>query len=156
MDVQVLPSGAVQASVDGKPFGGEVVRVPGGVVLRVDGASIDVAVGAGSGDVMVASAQVRTVAKVESTRERARSRKRAGADSAEDALRAPMPGRIVKILVAEGEEVSGGQPLIIMEAMKMENELRAAAPVRVAKIEVSEGANVEADALLIRYESSSA
>src|SRR5688572_27562235 len=44
-----------------------------------------------------------------------------GSDSLQ--IRAPMPGRIVKVLVAPGQSVSAGQPCVVIEAMKMENEL---------------------------------
>jgi biotin carboxyl carrier protein len=61
---------------------------------------------------------------------------------------APMPGKIVHVLVGAGEPVSARQPLIVIEAMKMENELRAAGIGTVAEILVSEGQSVEAGALL--------
>jgi biotin carboxyl carrier protein len=61
---------------------------------------------------------------------------------------APMPGKIVRVLVRAGEAVQAGQPLIVIEAMKMENELRAAGAGTVADIQVREGQSVEAGALL--------
>ncbi len=67
-------------------------------------------------------------------------------------LVAPMPGLIVRIEVAEGQEVEEGDGLVVMEAMKMENELRAAAPGRVESIEVRPGQAVERDAVLLRLE----
>ena len=63
-----------------------------------------------------------------------------------------MPGKIVKILVNEGDEVKEGQPVIIMEAMKMENEMRATRDAKVKKIHVKEGASVEGGATLVTYE----
>jgi biotin carboxyl carrier protein len=64
-------------------------------------------------------------------------------------ITAPMPGKIVRILVAAGEVVHARQPLIVVEAMKMENELRAAHDGTVARVHVAEGASVDAGALLI-------
>jgi biotin carboxyl carrier protein len=64
----------------------------------------------------------------------------------------PMPGKVVKILVEVGQAVSDGQPLIIVEAMKMENELRAPTHGKVARIMVSAGQAVEAHAKLIALE----
>jgi acetyl/propionyl-CoA carboxylase alpha subunit len=64
-------------------------------------------------------------------------------------LVAPMPGLIVRVLVEEGAEVLAGQPLAVMEAMKMENELRAPAPGRVSAIRASPGTAVEKGAVLI-------
>lgn len=64
-------------------------------------------------------------------------------------LVAPMPGKVIKLLVKEGDPVSEGQPLLIMEAMKMQNELRAMAEGIVLKLTTSEGATVETGAPLI-------
>jgi biotin carboxyl carrier protein len=61
---------------------------------------------------------------------------------------APMPGRIARILVKKGEPVQPRQPIIVIEAMKMENELRAAADGTLAEIHVQDGQSVEAGALL--------
>jgi biotin carboxyl carrier protein len=61
---------------------------------------------------------------------------------------APMPGKIVRVLVRTGEAVQVRQPLIVIEAMKMENELRAAGAGTVADIQVRDGQSVEAGALL--------
>jgi len=62
---------------------------------------------------------------------------------------APMPGKVLKIMVHEGEQVEAGQPLITMEAMKMETTLSAEGPARVKTIPVSPGQMVDAGALLI-------
>jgi len=61
---------------------------------------------------------------------------------------APMPGKIVRVLVRTGEAVRARQPLVVIEAMKMENELRAAGSGTVAEIQVTDGQSVEAGALL--------
>jgi biotin carboxyl carrier protein len=63
-------------------------------------------------------------------------------------LTAPMPGKIVRILAAKGERVRARQPIVVIEAMKMENELRAAGDAVVAEILVAEGQLVEAGAQL--------
>jgi biotin carboxyl carrier protein len=65
---------------------------------------------------------------------------------------APMPGRIVKVLVKPDERVSPRQPLVVVEAMKMENELRAPRGGTIAEVRVSEGASVEANAVLVVLE----
>lgn len=64
-------------------------------------------------------------------------------------LMAPMPGKVVKLLVKEGDLVAEGQPLLIMEAMKMQNELRAVSEGVVQKVTTSEGATVETGSVLI-------
>jgi biotin carboxyl carrier protein len=67
-------------------------------------------------------------------------------------VRAPMPGKIVKVLVAKGAAVTEGQGVVIIEAMKMENELRAPKAGQVAEIFVSEGQTVEHRADLVSIE----
>jgi biotin carboxyl carrier protein len=58
-------------------------------------------------------------------------------------IQAKMPGRIVKLLVAEGEEVAAGAGLLILEAMKMQNEIRAPRDGKVTTVSVKEGDAVE-------------
>lgn len=62
---------------------------------------------------------------------------------------APMPGKIVRVLVAPGDDVIARQGLVVVEAMKMENELRASRPGRVREVGVAEGQSVDAGAVLI-------
>jgi len=64
-------------------------------------------------------------------------------------LTAPMPGKVLRVMVVEGGLVEIGQPLITMEAMKMETTLSAEGPARVKRIAVSEGQMVDAGAVLI-------
>lgn len=65
---------------------------------------------------------------------------------------APMPGKVVRVLVAPGDEVIARQGLVVVEAMKMENELKAARDGRVAAVSVVEGQSVEAGAALVTVE----
>ena len=65
---------------------------------------------------------------------------------------APMPGKIVRVLVKAGDEVKAKQGLVVVEAMKMENELRAARDGRVRDVPVSEGQSVDAGTVLVIIE----
>jgi biotin carboxyl carrier protein len=65
---------------------------------------------------------------------------------------APMPGRVVRIIVKVGDEVALRQGLVVVEAMKMENELASPKAGRVKEVAVSEGASVEAGRLLVVIE----
>ena len=65
------------------------------------------------------------------------------------AVETGMPGRVVSVLVSEGDEVKAGDGLVILEAMKMENEVRAPKAGVVVRVGVEEGMNVEAGALLV-------
>jgi biotin carboxyl carrier protein len=66
-------------------------------------------------------------------------------------LSAGMPGKITKIFVKPGDELQAGDPILIMEAMKMENEMRAASPVKIKEILVKTGDTVESGATLVTY-----
>ena len=68
------------------------------------------------------------------------------------ALRAPMPGLVVRVLVAPGQRVAQGDGLVVLEAMKMENELKAAAPGTVRAVPVEAGATVEKGTVLVELE----
>jgi propionyl-CoA carboxylase alpha chain len=64
-------------------------------------------------------------------------------------LHAPMPGKVLEVLVAEGDQVSIGQSLLVMEAMKMEHTLRAPLPGVVTSLRAAVGDQVDADATLV-------
>ncbi len=70
-------------------------------------------------------------------------------------VKAPMPGKIIKIAVTEGEEVRKNQTLAIVEAMKMENELKAAMEAVVKKIHARAGDRVDSEKVLIELEAKS-
>ncbi len=68
----------------------------------------------------------------------------AGADTGPQKIKAAMPGKIVRILVGENQEVKAGQGVIVMEAMKMQNEMKSPKDGRVKKILTAEGSVVNA------------
>ena len=80
------------------------------------------------------------------------SLKKGGAMSAVDNLISGMPGKIYKLMVKKGDEVKEGDPLLIMEAMKMENEMRADRDAVIKEVHVKSGDNVEGGTLLISFE----
>ena len=67
------------------------------------------------------------------------------------ALLSPMPGLIVSVNVREGQEVKTGEPLAVVEAMKMENVLTAERDVTIRKINRKKGDNVALDEVLIEF-----
>jgi biotin carboxyl carrier protein len=66
---------------------------------------------------------------------------------------APMPGLVVRVNVQLGDEVQPGQPLVVIEAMKMENELRATAAGKVSAVRAQPGAVVEKGSVLVELTS---
>jgi biotin carboxyl carrier protein len=79
-----------------------------------------------------------------------RMRKAVGKFSLEGPQRidAPMPGKVVRVLVKVGDEVTEGQGLLVVEAMKMENELRSPKAGKITELHAVEGAAVESGAKL--------
>ena len=73
----------------------------------------------------------------------------AGALAAGEVVTSPMPGNILKINVTQGQHVSEGDVLIVLEAMKMENEISATKSGTVAQINVTKGAVVETGTPLV-------
>jgi biotin carboxyl carrier protein len=72
----------------------------------------------------------------------------AAAETVAGGCTAPMPGKVVKVLVAEGDPVSAGQTLLVLEAMKMEHTVRAPADGTLSRLAVSSGDQVDTGALL--------
>jgi biotin carboxyl carrier protein len=72
-----------------------------------------------------------------------------GAAHGEQKVSAPMPGRVVRVLVAPGDAVEARQPVVVVEAMKMENELRSPKAGRVKDVAVTAGTSVEAGRVLV-------
>jgi biotin carboxyl carrier protein len=67
-------------------------------------------------------------------------------------LEAPIPGKVVKVHVSVGDEVEAGQPLVVLEAMKMENELTAAQAGKVIAVHVEPGQIIDTGGLLVELE----
>lgn len=95
----------------------------------------------------------RTVAVSVNARRTGRAAGEAGGHAhGEQAVVAPMPGRIVRVLVQAGDDVAVRQGVVVVEAMKMENELRSPKAGRVKEVMVSAGASVEAGRVLVVIE----
>ena len=80
------------------------------------------------------------------------SLKAGGSLGGSDGLVSQMPGKIVKIFVKPGDEVKQGDPILIMEAMKMENEMKADRDCKIKDIHVSAGENIEANTNMVSFE----
>ena len=71
---------------------------------------------------------------------------------AQQALKAPLPGRVIKIFVNAGEQILAGEPLLVMEAMKMEHTLRASADVSIKTVHCQADEMVQPDQLLMEFD----
>jgi biotin carboxyl carrier protein len=80
-----------------------------------------------------------------------RKHRRPGADAGDESqklLVAPMPGKVVRLLLNPGDEVSAGQGVVIVEAMKMQNEIKSPKAGRLLEVRVGEGDTVSANQTL--------
>ena len=131
-----LTTGASAKVVSRKSYAIAFDAGPGGeLIVHVNGVAVPL--------IVIESGPPKPLAKG------ARRGRRREADSGPLAIVAPMPGRIVSVLVKPGEAVAARQPLVVVEAMKMENELRAPRAGTVADVHVAEGASVEANTVLV-------
>jgi len=153
IDVEVRPNGELVVSLDGHTYENDVVVFDDNALsVRIDGRVLDLTVEGQPPDVGVIASGHRAYVKVESDRLRAaQAARRGGGGAGEKAISAPMPGRVVKVLVAIGDEVAAGQGVIVIEAMKMENELKAKGAGKIAEIHVKPGEAIESGARLISF-----
>mgnify|MGYP001167932654 FL=1 len=75
-----------------------------------------------------------------------------GAEAVESSVEAPMPGKVLEVKVAAGDEVVAGDGLLVLEAMKMENVLRAPRDGKIERVDAPVGEAVEKGAVLVTYE----
>jgi biotin carboxyl carrier protein len=124
---------------------------PGIYSILMDGISYEVKVVTGPAGYYVDLDGERSVVEVQDPR----SASRRGASGLRDGrqnVSAPMPGRIVRVLVNEGAEVEAGAGLVVVEAMKMQNEMKAPKSGRVVAVKASEGDTVAAGEVLVTIE----
>lgn len=155
-DVRLLEQGAdpetgeAPRDTESTKLEADVVARDGLLTLTLGGRVFDLVVDGNLPDLDVHAHGHRATVKVESTRMRAAaSVRQSGGASGAGVVVSPMPGKVVKVLVEEGQEVAAGDPVAVVEAMKMENELVAEAAGTVKKVFVSTGDAVESNAKLV-------
>lgn len=67
-------------------------------------------------------------------------------------VKAPMPGMVLSVNVKDGDEVTEGDPVVVLEAMKMENVLKAAGDGKVKQVHVNKGDTVEKNEVMVEFE----
>jgi biotin carboxyl carrier protein len=142
-----------KCKLDGRELPLDVVSAQDGMLsLLLQGKSYEVKQETVGAESNVVVGQERFSASVRDPRSY-RSRRRSGAsEQGVMKIKAPMPGKVVRILAPAGTRVEIGQSVVVIEAMKMQNELKAPKTGVVKKISVAEGAAVEAGQALAEVE----
>ena len=147
--VDVTPEdGGWRVTIDGRAWRTSMLVHEPSAAPPQAGRSYDVAFepgGAGAWRVHVNGATVPAALRTSAQR----LRRQGAADAVDGRVVAPMPGRVVKVLVTPGTRVEARQPVVVVEAMKMENELRAPIAGTVREVRTVEGASVEAQTVLV-------
>ena len=154
LQVVVTRSGdGLAVSVDGRTRQVDAARIDAHTLsLLVDGVwsnEVSIATDPASGQLTVHVGATPVGVTLNGRRRWGRRDEGSAAGSGPQRLVAPMPGKVVRVLVKAGDLVTARQPVVVVEAMKMENELRAGREGTVAEIQVREGMSVDAGALLL-------
>lgn len=154
LDVQAHDARRYAVTLNGKLHELEAVVLPHGAVsLLVDGQSYAVEFEENGDDVAVlVKGQVTTVDIADERKLRLRAATAGFVVEGKQVITAPMPGKVIKVFVKEGDAVTEGQGLLVVEAMKMENEVKATKAGKVTQVACVEGATVENNAKLVVIE----
>lgn len=148
LEIDLSDPRKIAAQVDGRAYNLETKTVEPGVYwLNWNNRSFELSVTPAGAEYTVSVDGLRYPAEILDARAALRKAAHQGHDGLVE-LRAPMPGKIVKILLHAGAEVSANQGILIMEAMKMQNEVRSPKSGIVKRIAVQENATVNAGELL--------
>jgi biotin carboxyl carrier protein len=139
--------------LDGKPCAADARFLsPRVLSLLIDGRSYRVVFDPRPGAEAVVVGEHRMTFTISDPRSLRAQKRTSGNESGALSITAPMPGLIVKLLVAVGDMVKAEQPLVVMEAMKMQNELKAPRAGRITRVAVKAGAVAQAGKLLLVIE----
>jgi biotin carboxyl carrier protein len=131
--------------IDSQPIEADAVQVsPGIYSILLQGKSIEVRMEAAGTELQAITMGRDYQVAIHDPRTWQRNRGRAVEAQGRQQLLAPMPGKIVQILVKTGDEVTAGQGLLVVEAMKMQNEIRAPKSGTIERLSVIEGQTVNA------------
>jgi biotin carboxyl carrier protein len=153
VDIVASASGALSVSIDGRAVEVDVRTLTGGrtLSLLVDNRVVDLTVEGSPPDLGLVAGETRVYVRAESERMRLATHAsgKAGGSAGDGTVLSPMPGRVVRLLVAVGAEVEAGVPVVVVEAMKMENELKSPRKGVIASIHVEAGNTVESGQKLL-------
>ena len=147
-----------QIAIDGRPVEIDKAQLenaievePGVFSVLVDGRSFEVRLPAGDAAGTASVQGRRYNVEVRDPRNAGRESKSAVGGGRQNII-APMPGKVVRMLVQPGDTVETGQGLAVVEAMKMQNEMKAPRPARVTEVRVRDGDTVAAGQTLVVLE----
>ena len=117
VEVNELPTGALEVTVGGRTIDVDVVPVPGALSFRIDGKVVDLTTEGVLPELGAIASGHRSYVRVESERQKAaEAAKKSKSGGAERLIKSPMPGRVIKILIKKGDEVEPGQPLMVIDS----------------------------------------
>jgi biotin carboxyl carrier protein len=131
VDWKRVDGDVISLLIGGRSYTARVARDEGGLIVWIGGHRVRLEVATGDSDTVAAAG---------------------GGGPASGAIKAPMPGSVVKVLVAEGDAVEVNQSLVIVEAMKMENEVRSPVAGTVKKVSVTAGDSVGTTEAMLEIE----
>jgi biotin carboxyl carrier protein len=154
VEVEELSSDTYSITLGNQKFQADMRRVgPASASVIINNRSFDFDLVREGEEILIASRTGATrLTLVDAARHAMRSRKTQREVSGRVEIKAGMPGRVINVLVAAGDEVKTGQGVIIVEAMKMENELKSPKAGKVMEVKVAAGQTVEKGALLLVIE----
>ena len=154
VDIEDLGDGTFRLTLGGTTHTVDArVLEHGAVSLLVDARSYDVELDESGDEVQVlVDSEVVTVDVADERAVRLRVGAAGFSVSGKVVVTAPMPGKVVRVLVTPGASVTEGQGLVVVEAMKMENELKSPKAGTVVEVFAKEGSAVEANAKLLTVE----
>jgi len=129
-NVEMAEPGVYTILIEGRSYDAFVEDTPSGMVVSVEGHRFE----------------------IEARDPRRWSRKSATAGAGTLQIVSPMPGKVIRVLAAPGDEVAAGQGIVVVEAMKMQNELKSLRAGKVLTVSAKEGATVTAGELLATIE----
>jgi|SRR5271157_840200 len=154
LEVEEIDAGSYLIRLGGQNFEVDLRKVGAASFSAiVNGRSFDFEVRQEGDQMLVASRDGSTRLSLIDRAQRLASRGSAAREmSGRVELKAMMPGRVVSVLAAAGDQVEAGQGVIVVEAMKMENELKAPKAGKVVEVKVAAGQTVEKGDLLLVIE----
>lgn len=151
--LEVGPNGAYSLRGEAEQSGSASVEqvMPGVFSVLLNHRSVEVHVAPHPQGLEVSTGLHRYFIALADPRDKASNAKKGGAEGPVE-IRAQMPGKIIKLLAAEGSAVTAGQGLIVVEAMKMQNEVKSPKDGTLTRIHVVEGGTVGAGDRLVVVE----